>query len=172
MIGFQANNIMAAIRQVMQGTLGATRTVASGDVVYGLHSGFSDGDVARLTLLKPVFDVQIVGFGRSPNNLCVMGDENIYNFSVIVRIAYQLGREAIDSERETRRANALELTDTVLQALTYPGNLAETEGSVATGIVSGMLQGGTMTVSREDPKAQILFHELQFTGLALVSQGT
>ena len=166
-----ATPILTAVKEVLLGTLGTTRTITAGAFQYGKHGGLNDEELARKAFVKPIVDVQFLAAERSPTTTGIYSSFGIYELALQVSVAYYLSAEPLDSSRETARALALDDGDKIIQALTYPGNVRQTSAAVSTGLVSGLLQStGGVRVSREDTDVNLLITEMDFIGRAQVTQ--
>jgi uncharacterized membrane protein (UPF0136 family) len=131
-----ATAIHTAIAEVIDGTIGTTRTVAASAVEPG-HMPWV-GQV----LSKPRFEVTLDSMGRHESTPCsAISTYRIDKLQVTVFLHHKLSARHDVSKRDAAKAEALSLADTITQALGYPNNLSYTSASTSTGIISGMLLG-------------------------------
>jgi len=163
--------ILSAVKEIILGESGAVRIVAPGTFQYGKHFGLNDDELARKALVLPIFDVNIQTASPSPTTTGVFSSFRVYVVRLTVSVAYWLSSEVLDDSRELARATALDDADRILQALTYPGNLAQTSAAVETNLVSACLQSdGGAAITREDPDQNLLITTMTFSGLVKVVQ--
>jgi len=163
--------VLTAVKEVLLGSTGATRTVPANTFQYGKHGGLTDTELAERAIVKPVFDVELLRAGRSPTTTGIFTTWGLYELSLRVTVAYHLSDEALDDAREIARALALDDADKILQALTYPGNVRQTSAGAATLLISGCLQSTSgIGIWREDLNNHLLITEMSFLGRMRVAQ--
>lgn len=160
--------ILTAIEECALGTIGTTETVPGGTLVRNAWSTDEPGAPARAFLGSRV-EVEIEGpedTGLVPRSSNVAA----LRYSLLVRCTFSTGFELDDDGRRSARALASSTTELVRAALTHPGNLTQTSGAVATGIVSGCLVQAKQSVKRADFKARIIVAEITAKALVQASR--
>ncbi len=137
--------IRTSIKELLQGSIGTTRTVSSGKFRYGVFEGQPLGAQqakAINTSYTSRFDIklrQMVDHGATP--MSIKSSFSVARFSIEIPIVTTLRSTAQETERDTDLALVASDCDVAIQALCYPGNLTQTSAAVATGIVSGLMVG-------------------------------
>lgn len=177
MPAYSPSVIRNAIKSLLQGEIGAVRTVPSGVFKYGIFEG-QPGGATRAAVINPNykhrFDVQLGGMmmhGSTPvsNN---GPRKNVY-VPVTIDIKTTLKASPLDEARDNQRILVETNAQLALQALERPGNLATDNADNDTGIVSGILVGEsgnghpTWTVIAEDWEK--LIHHGQIKGSVIVA---
>ncbi len=166
--------LITAIREVLRGELGAVRVVAPDTLREGTYRGIPDERAYSLAQVAPRFHVEVPApirtgaLGPSTANLV------LYEVSprvVLTHAAPHPDGEASVALRYDLTATALEHARIVVDALTWPGNLASTLAAEATGLRSQCLI--------EDPPhpeperrwdRRLLRTELRFRGYLLATK--
>jgi hypothetical protein len=141
----QSTAIQTAIEELLEGSIGTTRRVPA----MLFESDVFDGQPTAATQAKAYdprwvhrFDV-VVGrqapHGSTP--LSVKSAHRNATFAVTINLVTRLPNTSAHSKRKAQRARIAGDVDTAIAALSYPGNLTETQDHEATGIISGMLLG-------------------------------
>lgn len=144
-MSFNAANIRTAILELLEGDIGAIRTVSADTFEYGVFDGLSQQAVeGKLTASSAshMFDVAVSVTDNHPNtNSPNTGSRRLMRARVSIPIWTRTKTTAEESARKTTLASIRDDADTALQALGYPGNLTETSASAATNIRGGLLYG-------------------------------
>lgn len=157
--------ILTAIEEVCTGALGSVRTVAPGTLTQGGVRGLSDEAAFADALVKTRFDVEL----PTPNRSDIIAPQNA-NLEVLeiyptILLTHTTEVEIVVSAQRTVKARAADDATAVRRALSWPGNLAQTSGAVATGIVSAALVLlAEPEVIRADWAARIYQTQLRFKG--------
>lgn len=174
---------MQAITQLLEGTIGATRTVSSGVFLHGAHRNQSEQARQAKTLdsatASHFFDVELSP-ARS-HEATPLSPSNSRLIEIDVRIPiWSRGTPDIEhagilaalSTRNTLKSTLRANMDTAVLALTWAGNLAQNAAAQATGIVSGRMFGQNGTDPErlpveDDQEQNVLMSEI--TGRVIVS---
>lgn len=137
--------IQNAVIAVLEGRLGAVRTVPRGMYKFGTFDGNSPEANHALALdinYQHRFDVKI-GTNKLHGSTPVSGLASYRNVLVpiTIDITTRLASKPQASLRNEQRALIASDADVALQALAYRGNLTADEDGVPTSIISGLLQG-------------------------------
>lgn len=164
--------IVTRLREVLQNSAGALRTVPADRFLGDLPDGLDVGEAMRRALEAPRIAVRVSTMGRDSASPPLIGDVQLEKLGVEVRVIRTVTTLEQISETDADALEAAALTDgdVIRQAMSYPGNLATTTAGTATDIVSGLLvyQG-----SRFDPSGAIndgaqRFESVHtFTGIAI-----
>lgn len=167
----QMTRLLTAIEELLEGTIGSVRTVTSGDFMNTVYSGQDDEAKAVQALVKKSFDVAPLTLERSPATLTERSSLVLIEARLRVSVAYRLDSEVVKSRRKAVRAEAADDAETIRQALSYPGNLTQTNAGEDTNLVSGMLlEDGPYQVTREDWDANLMETQRDYRGWLEVSQ--
>lgn len=167
--------IRSAIKSLLLGEIGAVRTLTPGTFAYGTFDGQSAPATRARTLSAPHrFDVKVGNqrmHGATP--ISAKSSYRISAVPVTIDITTKLKSTVLEAERDAQRALAESNAQLALQALEYPGNLAQDASAADTGIVSGILMGADGTghpeweVVEEDWAK--LHHRSRITGAVVVT---
>lgn len=169
--------IRSAIKSLLQGEIGAVRTLSAGVFVYGTFEGQPRGATAARSLnvgSEHRFDIK-VGSQRM-HGATPISAKSSYRLSAVpvtIDIITGLKSTPLEAKRDEQRALAESNAQLAMQALEYPGNLAADSANTPTGVVSGILVGPDGTghpvweVVEEDWKA--LYHRSRITGAVVVT---
>jgi hypothetical protein len=176
MPAYSPSVIRNAIKSLLQGEIGAVRTVPFGVFKYGIYEG-QPGGATRAAVINPNykhrFDVRLGGMvmhGSTPvsNN----GPRKNVFVPVTIDIKTTLKATPLDDAREDQRVLADANAQLALQALERPGNLSTDNADNDTGIVSGILVGengnGHPTWTVVEENWQTLIHHGQIRGSVIV----
>lgn len=132
--------ITTAIEELLEGTIGTTRTVTAGTFVKGAHGGRTAGAQRTLATVNTQYEVRFPS-GRQHEASPISHNANmrLEEIDLEILFRYDFNAEVLEGERSTTINSVHNDRDEAWQALSRPGNLTETNASVATGIVSGML---------------------------------
>jgi hypothetical protein len=142
---YRTSAIRGAVKGVLEGRLGAVRTVPRGIYKYGTFEGQPKQATQAKALdirYKHRFDVKI---GQELRHASTpVSNLSSYRNSLVpitIDITTNLASTVQEEERDRVRDMAAENADLAMQALAYRGNLLVDETGVPTAIVSGLLQG-------------------------------
>jgi hypothetical protein len=140
--GLLAEEILVAIRDVLENAHGSARTITSGTYLGQMHEALAGRTEAVRALVKPRAEARIVETARHPQALPEPGNVQLVALTIEVRIVRVVAGEVglKDDLRDEVRGLAAEDGDVLRRALGFPGNLAQTAAAAATGLVSGMLR--------------------------------
>lgn len=146
--GLQAGAILEAVRDVIEDAHGNSRTITDGTYEGLLHEALPGRTEAVRALVKPRAEARIVEVARHPQSLAEPGSVQLVALTIEVRIVRVVAGEAglRDDVRDVIRGLAAADGDVLRRALGYPGNLTQTAGATATGLVSGLLRYQRSTV--------------------------
>jgi hypothetical protein len=173
---YSATSIRSAIRSLLEGELGAIRTLPPGTFKYGVFEGQPAGAVRAKTndpSYAHRFDCKIGG-QRMHTSTPISAKSSYKTVAVPVSIDIFTGLQStpLDDRRDAQRNAIEEDIQLAVQALEYPGNLTLDSNGNATGIVSGILMGPngyghpTAEVVSEDWKQ--LLHKSRISGAVVV----
>lgn len=166
----QAVAIFTAIEEVSVGALGTVRTMVADGLRPAAYSGIGDRTLAERALVKPRVEIELVGVNRSKAIAPATASKQMYDLELKIAVALSTQHEIRDDERRAVRAEGLALATQLIEALTWPGNLAETASGAPTGLVSRCLHWvGPAKVTRQDFKKRVFALELPARGRVLVS---
>lgn len=174
----RAEAITTRLREVLEQSSGAMRSVPSSRFFGDLPEGLDMGEEIRRAIENPRINANVTGIRRSPASPPVNGNLTIYDFEVEVRIIRIMStlEQLDDASLELMRSRAFEDVDIIRQALEYPGNLTTTDGGDATDIASGMLRFVSGTVGEIkrmiNDGAQQCETLVNFTGVAIARPAT
>jgi len=175
--------IRTSIKELLQGTIGTTRTVGSTLYGYGIFIGQPTMAQQALTIQSGTkrsrFDIRLSSMIPHPSTpLSIKSSYRNIVVGVEIDINTTLNSTAMETARNTQREVIESDADVAIQALCYPGNLTTTSASVATGIIGGMLFGpggkGTPAwqVTSEDWTTHILRSVIKASAIIQVTQAT
>lgn len=166
----QSLAVFTAIEEVALGALGSIRTVPAGTLARDAYQGIGDRTLAERVLVKPRVEVALVGVGRSKVIAPATASKQLYDLELKITLALTTEHEVREDERRATRAEGLALATQVIEALTWPGNLAQTVAGSLTGLISRCLHWvGPAKVVREDFKKRVFVLELPARGRVLAS---
>ena len=174
----RAEAITTRLREVLEQSSGALRTVPASRFFGDLPEGLDMGEELRRAIENPRIAADVTGIRRSPASPPVNGNLTIYDFEVEVRIVRIMStlEQLDDASLELLRSRAFEDVDVIRQALEYPGNLTATDGGDVTDIASGMLRFVSGTVGdikrMINDGAQQCETRVSFTGVAIARPAT
>ena len=176
MSGIDADAIVTAVLERLDGTLTGVRALSSGQIARGDVPGLDDGEKARRALYVPTMDAEITSLERHPGApLSELSNLQILQIGLSVRTTYQLPTElqADDTGNAIRglRNQAVEDAELVRQALMYPGGLATTSATTATNIIT-LLEHTRSEKAREDIESGLVQWEHTFTGAVRITPAT
>ena len=161
--------LVTRLREVLEDSCGAYRTIPVGRFAGDLVEGLSEGEQTRRAFSTARVRADVRVGKRSKYSPPINGNVAIYEIEVPITVLRTVTRkdQLSPSENDEVMSASLEDVDVVRQALEYPGNLLTTQGGTATGLVSGMLafdrsdQSVTRTVNQG---AQLLEQRLLYRG--------
>ena len=162
--------LQVRLREVLETGFGSTRTITAGTYGGNLPEEFSaQGDSVR-SVAKPQAEALIEAVRRSPSSPSSMSNVALYEIDVRVRVVRRLtaDQQVNSTTRDTVKAAAAADADVLVQALTWPGNLTQTQAGTATGLRSGMLayrSSETVVRPAVDDGASIIETNHLFLGL-------
>lgn len=174
----RAEAITTRLREVLEQSSGALRTVPASRFFGDLPEGLDMGEELRRAIENPRINAEVTGIRRSPASPPINGNLTIYDFDVEVRIVRIMStlEQLDDASLELLRSRAFEDVDVIRQALEYPGNLTATDGGDVTDIASGMLRfvdGTVGDIKRMiNEGAQQCETRVNFTGVAIARPAT
>lgn len=158
------------LREVIEAGFGTTRTIAAATYGGNLPEEFSaQGDSVR-AVAKPQAEALIEAIRRSPSSPSIVSNVALYEVDVRVRVVRRLtaDQQVTAAARDTVKAAAAGDADVLVQALSWPGNLTQTQAGAATGLRSGMLayrESQTTVRPAVDDGASVIETNHLFTGL-------
>lgn len=158
------------LREVLEAGFGSVRTITADTYGGNLPEEFSaQGDSVR-AVAKPQTEALVEAIRRSPSSPSSMSNVALYEIDVRVRVVRRLtaDQQVNATARDLVKAAAAGDADVVVQALTWPGNLTQTQAGTATGLRSGMLayrESQTVVKPAVDDGASIVETNHLFTGL-------
>jgi len=159
-------NIQKALIELIEGTIGATRTLTANTLDQAPTSAWKDA-----AIIKTSYDIS---FGDMPNNKAnpfhVRGNYRLVDVPITILIKKPLSSPVNIADRDTARAGLIYVADQVAQAISFPGNLTQTSGALATNLISGCFQQVSIGKPVEDWDKQLISCELTATAIARVSQ--
>jgi len=144
-MAFESETIRTAIEELIEGTIGTTRTVNANVFKSGAMAGKSDG--ANQALAADIayeyrFDVETFGLSAHPATpLSNKGSRRIALLPVSILIKRRLPDRAQDAQRKSIRGDMESALEDVIQALALPHNLDENNAGTNTDIIGGCLHG-------------------------------
>lgn len=157
---WEAANLTARMREVLEDARGTARTITAGGLGGALPLGLELNEEARraFVVLNGAAGVpteaRITSVRRSAASPPVIGNIALYDVDVEVRQVFPFTSsiKLDDDLRDALMGLAAKWGDRIAQAFTYPGNLTTTQAGAATGLVSGMF---AYTDSAYDWKGQV-----------------
>lgn len=133
--------ILDCLREVLEEAAGNLRTIPAGTYDGELYEDLDDGTKSKRALTAPRAEATITRAEPHPSTYPVTGSKRLEAIGVEVRVVRHLGPKEMTSDAARSLAKGLAYADAgvLAEALQYPGNLTQTSGAVATGLVSGML---------------------------------
>lgn len=164
--------IRTAIEELLEGTIGTTRTITADKFRKGAHSGRDVGAQKALALVKPRYETSFKAFtAHDSTPISAKASLRLAELEVEIRFRYHFSSEVRENARTTLLDTVMNDGDVAWQALGYPENLADTNASVATNIVSGMLvDPHRFEITDEDWDNQLVVAELTAVAIVNVSQ--
>lgn len=164
-----ADAIINACRKVIEGTLGTTRVVATGQVLDQAQAGLTDEALGFRVRVKARYDIEVTSWRRTGAIASEMYNSSVSELGLNLKMWFTTEDELIESSKRATRASALELIEEARAALCFPGNLT-TDGTTATGIISGcLMQSSEAKITREDWEQRIFAVEVPMRALVLVT---
>lgn len=173
--------IRTAITELLEGTIGTTRTVTANKFKSGAFEGqpiAATQAKTAITTYNHRFDVRILSLrgkhGASP--MSIKASHRIERATIEIPLWSHLASTVQDSSRATQREEIENECDMAIQALCYPGNLTQTSAAVTTGIVSGLLVGPdgsgvpTWTVIEENWQRHMLRSVIRASASLIITQ--
>lgn len=142
MANLPAVAIQRAVRSVLVGGHGSSRTIASGTYKGGLYDDLSESGQTLAGLGKPAVSVRVFPVGRHEGSPMVKGNIHLIDVRVLVRVVRALKpkHKLNDDTRDQLYGAAALDADVIQQALEYPNNLDQDADGNATGLVTGYLR--------------------------------
>lgn len=145
-MAYPAKAIREVIANVLEGTVGTTRTVEEGKFLRGVFDGQNVRAQKALASQKQDadhrFDVSVSPLrSHSASAVSAISSRRIDTLAVVVTVTTSTKTRVEAEARDDVLANIASDCDDAIQALSYPGNLASTLGGVATNVVSGLMLG-------------------------------
>lgn len=134
--------VKLALRELVAGKIGSTRTVPAGRFSLGAPEGMRDATLAHRAKERTRIEIGLTGVS-SQGFRGVLCSKWLERGDVTIKLVHWGDHLELDEARDEVRAQAADDHSLLAQALTWPQNLATTHatsGSVATGLVSGCLQ--------------------------------
>jgi hypothetical protein len=151
-----AQAILRAIRQTLESAIDAPRALADSTFDRASYAGLDDATIAVRALVRPRFDVELLGFTRTSAVAPEQSSRAVIDVAMRVLLTYSTEHEAREDDRFIVRGKALQDSELARRALCYPGSLAVDAAGAETGIISGCLLAKTQArVVREDWKKRI-----------------
>jgi hypothetical protein len=137
--------VRTAIKELLQGSIGAVRVCSDELFRYGAHEGKPiSGQQAKAIALDRFasFDVKVGSFvnhSSTPSSITA----GYRTVKAMVDISFWVPTKTTvqDAERDQMLEDVERYMDVAIQALSYPHNLDTTSGGASTNIVSGLLFG-------------------------------
>ena len=163
--------LTTAIEELLEGTIGTTRTVTANTFKKGAHAGRQSGAQQALTLVNTRYEVRFSsGRQHEASAISHNASSRLEELDIEVVLRYTFSAEVLEDKRSTVVNSIHNDRDIALQALLYPGNLLETQASVATNLVSGMLMGPYSFDLDEDWENKMAVLTLSLRGVVNISQ--
>jgi hypothetical protein len=133
--------ILDAIREVVEEAAGNLRTITAGTYAGELYDDLDDGTKSKRALTAPRVEATITRAMPHSATYPVTGSKRLEAIEVELMVVRHIGPKEMTSDAARSLAKGLAYADAgvLKEALSYPGNLTQTSGAVATGLVSGML---------------------------------
>lgn len=164
---------LQAIEQCVLGQIGAIRKVTEGSVALDAYDGIADVTLAERVRVKARVEVIPVSTVRTGIVAPENAGTHVHSMKVTIRLALSTESEVQASARLATRQSALELAETVRNAVCLPPNVRLTQDGSATGIVSGCVQRcAAFEVKREDWAKRLFVLEARATVLVKTSPAT
>lgn len=139
-----ADKIITRLRELLQDGDGSIRAIANARFSGGLTPGLPEEEARRrgLPTEKPI-EIELHGPIPHPQRLTIVGDVQIHHVDAYISVVrtVTVGDQVDDALRDTIRAQAVIDGGAIEQALEWPGNLALTEASEATGMIGARYLG-------------------------------
>jgi len=165
--------ILTAVREVLEDATGTLRTIGAAVYQGNLNASLSDEEMTLRALNKPLVESRIGAISRNDASPNIFGSLSLLDIEVVVRVVRHLDQahELDDDIRDDVKALSAADGDVIMQALTFPGNLTQTSGSAATGLVSGMLsyEGSDPPDTQQEATGSIITTEHNFSGVVQVT---
>lgn len=138
--------IRTAVAELLEGSIGTTRTVDSGTFLRGVFEGMPPAAAKALALQTSTarhrFDVRLrLVRNDASTSVAKRGSRRIVDVGVEVLVTSNLSTSAQATQRAADLATILEDCETAAAALAYPANLALTSAGEHTRIIGGALRG-------------------------------
>ena len=161
--------ILTRIREVIEDGSGTLRVISSARFQGQLPSNLNESEASLRAMDKPVVEARTGTISRHPASPPIFGNLSLLNVEFVVMVIRHLSpdHKLDDDLRDDIKALAANDADHLMQALTFPGNLTQTTGSVATNLVSGLLtydSSDEAEIVQEDVGARIVT-EHRFAGV-------
>jgi hypothetical protein len=162
----EIENIQTALSELLAGTIGNTRVITAGTI-----SAATEGALPGLTLSSTTADVIFGAITQNAQNpFQINGNFRIVDLPIDIELTKHLGSEIEFTARNTVRTDLIALADTVLQAISYPGNLRLTSVGDDTGIIGGALVRTQISAFAEDWQRHTISATVSGVAIVRVSQ--
>lgn len=133
--------IITRVKEVCDSNFGQIRKIPAGSYTGDWHNELTIDEQVRRASINPRFDVTLGGIRPNPASPPTTGNLFIYDLDLVVMVARHMWlSEQLTEIRDQVFALAMQDADILRQALTYTGNLTQTEAGDATGLASGRLE--------------------------------
>ena len=167
-----ASAIIQRLRELVQDGAGSYRAIDGTRLQGDLSLGLSAEEQRRRGLYteKPA-QVRLEGIQPHPQRLTSSGDVQIHLMPVTIRVVrtIAIGEQLTDSLADDIWAQAIVDGSAIQDAMSWPGNLAQTEAAVATGIKGATYLASTARVNGVGGEAMDVTTEHRFE-LTVVSR--
>lgn len=165
--------ILAAVRELLEGDIGSTRTVTAGALSAIASEDRSTLAQALDTWKSPRFAVDVAASSDHPDTLSENASHSLRRVDITITTWHRLRHYARkQAAREARVADAIEDGSTIRQVMCFPGNLSYTSAGVGTGIIHGSVSHLSSTTPRlfAEQKAAETVH--RFRAIVLTPSNT
>ena len=181
-MAYSATAIRTTCIELLEGTIGTTRTVTAAKFKHGAFRGQPDQALIAKTIQTTTgrhwFDVVIGKLMNHPStSVSATGNRRIGIIDVRFDLWTHLSTTAQESQRKTDLAAIESDADMAIQAMHFPDNVKQTSAAVVTNIVSGMLfgpGGNGAPVWQEDEQdwrgLQVLRSHIEATAILTITQ--
>lgn len=166
--------LITRIREVIEDSRGAMRTVPTGRFSGDMPQGLTEEEQQRRAMVNPRARVEVNDISRQSQSPPINSNLIFYEVGVTVTVSRLFARDQQlnDDTGDVTQAAGAEDVDIIRQALEWPGNLDYTEAGAPTGVISGMLSfvsSSSSMIGQIDQGAQRLETTVSFH-LVMVSR--
>ena len=166
-MAINANAILTAIEQCVDGKIGTTRTVATAALAQGHTPWYGQ------VISAPRYDVQILNMDKHAGSpISAIANRRVDVLDIQIDLRHPLQANAQEDKRREARALMWGDVDECIQALHFPGNLNTTSAGTNTAIMDGLLMnlGSELIEERWDTATSFIHSRIRGEAWVVITQ--